>query len=226
MDRPFVYINMAMTVDGKITSAAREYPRFASDHDRKNMDILRARADAILVGAGTIRADNPSLLVRDAGMREYRKSLGKTKGPMKVLVTAGAAIGTDYRFFSEDDGGVRLVATTEEVPEEKLVAFQGKAEVLKIGSGAVDLPGLLAELRRRGVDELLAEGGGETNWRLIDADVVDEFFITVAPSLLGGRDAPTAVEGEGLAMELQIRLRLLEMRREGDEIFCRYEVVR
>lgn len=226
MDRPFVYINMAATVDGKITSAAREYPRFASEHDRKNMDILRARADAILVGAGTIRADDPSLLVRDAGMREYRKSLGKPKGPMKVVVTAGAALGTHYRFFNEDDGGERLVATVEEAPQENLAAFEGKAEVLKMGSGAVDLPALLAELKRRGIEKLLAEGGGEMNWQLIEAGVVDELFITVAPSLLGGRGAPTAVEGEGFAMAGQVRMRLLELRREGDEIFCRYEVVR
>jgi 2,5-diamino-6-(ribosylamino)-4(3H)-pyrimidinone 5'-phosphate reductase len=226
MDRPFVYINMATTVDGKITSAVREYPRFASETDRLNMDILRARADAILVGAGTIRADNPSLLVRDEGMREYRKSLGKHKGPMKVLVTASAAIGTDYRFFNEEDGGKRLVATVEEAHDENLAPFEGRAEVLRIGSGAVDLPALLAELKRRGVEKLLAEGGGEMNWQLIDGGLVDELFITFAPSLLGGRDAPTAVEGEGLAMERQVRLRLLEMRREEDEIFCRYEVIR
>jgi 2,5-diamino-6-(ribosylamino)-4(3H)-pyrimidinone 5'-phosphate reductase len=226
MDRPFVYINMATTVDGKITSAAREYPRFASERDRRNMDILRARADAILVGAGTIRADNPSLLVRDDGMRQYRRSLGKPRGPMKVLVTAGAAVGTDCRFFNEEDGGARLVATTEEAPAKNIAAFEGKAEVLRIGSGAVDLPALLAELKRRGVHKLLAEGGGEMNWQLIHEDLVDEIFITVAPSLLGGRDAPTAVEGDGLTMERQIRMRLLEMRREEDEIFCRYEVIR
>jgi 2,5-diamino-6-(ribosylamino)-4(3H)-pyrimidinone 5'-phosphate reductase len=226
MNRPFVYINMAMTVDGKITSAAREYPKFTSGYDRKNMDLLRARADAILVGAGTIRADNPTLCLRCPGMREYRNSLGKPKGPMKVLVTAGAGIGTDYRFFSEDDGGDIIVATTEEVPENMLAPFRGKAEVLKIGQGKVDLPRLLGELKRRGVEKLLAEGGGETNWRLIDDDLVDELFITIAPSLLGGRDAPTVVEGAGVSMERQIRLRLLDMRREGDEIYCRYSVVR
>ena len=94
MKRPFVYINMAMTADGKITSAYGEYPRFTSSYDSKNMDRLRARADALLVGAGTIRADNPILRVRDAGMREHRRELGKPEGLMKVLVTAGAEIDT------------------------------------------------------------------------------------------------------------------------------------
>ena len=75
MPRPFVYINMAMTADGKITSAGREYPRFTSALDRKTMDRLRAEADAILVGAGTLRADDPPLHVRDPEARAYRESL-------------------------------------------------------------------------------------------------------------------------------------------------------
>ena len=80
VDRPFVYVNMAMTVDGKITSAARDHPRFTSVEDRRNMDRLRAEADAILVGAGTLRADNPRLHVRDTEMQAYRRSLGKGRG--------------------------------------------------------------------------------------------------------------------------------------------------
>ena len=88
MKRPFVYINMAMTVDGKITSAAREYPRLTSRHDRDTMDRLRAEADAMLVGARTIRDDNPTLHVRSTEMQAYRKSLGKPEPILKVVVSA------------------------------------------------------------------------------------------------------------------------------------------
>ena len=80
MARPFVYINMAMTADGKITSARREYPRLTSDLDRLTMDRLRAEADALVVGAGTLRADDPPLRVRDPAMQAYRESLGKPAG--------------------------------------------------------------------------------------------------------------------------------------------------
>ena len=83
-------MNMAMTVDGKITSAAREYPEFTSATDRKTMDRLRAEADAVLVGAGTLRADDPPLHVRDPEMREYRRRSGKPDGLLNVVVSGSA----------------------------------------------------------------------------------------------------------------------------------------
>ena len=81
MERPFVYVNMAMTADGKITSAGREYAAFTSRHDKRSMDRLRAEADAVLVGAGTLRTDDPPLTVRDPAMRAHRESLGKPPAP-------------------------------------------------------------------------------------------------------------------------------------------------
>src|SRR5258705_11166427 len=99
MARPFVYINMAMTADGKITSARREEPGFASRLDKKTMDRLRAEADAILVGAGTLRADDPPLHVRDPEMQAYRRSLKKPHGLVNVLVTASANGDSGSPFF-------------------------------------------------------------------------------------------------------------------------------
>lgn len=225
MKRPFVYINMAMTADGKIASAYSEYPSFTSEHDSQNMDRLRARADALLVGAGTLRADNPLLRVRDAGMREYRKELGKPEGLMKVLVTSSARLATGLRFFTDDDGGRLIVATVSDAPPERLAALAGKAEVWKIGSGEVDLARLLGRLSDEGVERLLVEGGGETNWRLVREGLVDEIYLTIAPSLLGGRAAPTFLGGEGFKMRERRMLELLDVRREGEELYCRYAVV-
>jgi 2,5-diamino-6-(ribosylamino)-4(3H)-pyrimidinone 5'-phosphate reductase len=226
MKRPFVYINMAMTADGKITSAFGEYPRFTSAFDRTNMDRLRAMADALLVGAGTIRADNPVLRVRDEGMQRHRRELGKPDGLMKVLVTASAEIDTSLRFFTDDDGGRLVVATVDNASPARLQLLEGKAEIWKVGRDRVDMARLLNDLHEEGVEKLLAEGGGETNWRLIRDDLVDEIYLTVAPSLLGGSGAPTIVEGEGFYMRQQRTLRLLEVQREGDELYCRYAVVR
>src|SRR5262245_684602 len=99
MSRPFVYINMAMTADGTITSARREEPGFTSPLDKKTMDRLRAEADAVLVGAGTLRADDPALGVRDPEMQAHRRALGKPAGLVNVLVTRSAAIDPGSRFF-------------------------------------------------------------------------------------------------------------------------------
>ena len=226
MDRPFVYLNMAMTADGKITSAKREYPKFTSPVDRKTMDRLRAEADAILVGAGTLRADDPPLHVRDAEMLAHRRSLGKSDGLLNVLVTRSLSIDPNSRFFRDERVAGRIVATVAEAPADRVAAFEGKAEVWRVGRGSVDLPDLLRRLRARGVERLLVEGGGEMNWAFVRDDLVDELFITVAPAILGGRDAPTLCEGEGLAMADQRRLRLLSTEVAGDEIFTRWAVVR
>jgi 2,5-diamino-6-(ribosylamino)-4(3H)-pyrimidinone 5'-phosphate reductase len=227
MTRPFVYINMAATVDGKITSATREYPRFTSDHDRREMDRLRAEADAILIGARSLRADDPPLHVRTEEMRAHRRSLGKPEGLLRVLVTASGRFEPTSRFFDDTDAGAgRIIATVEDAPDERFAAVSARAEIWKIGRGEVDLKELLRRLAERGVERLLLEGGGQLNWVFVRDDLVDELYVTIAPALLGGRDAPTLLEGDGLSMDMQRRLRLEHVRREGDELFCRYTVLR
>jgi 2,5-diamino-6-(ribosylamino)-4(3H)-pyrimidinone 5'-phosphate reductase len=225
VERPFVYINMAMTADGKITSASREYPKFTSAHDKKTMDRLRAEADAVLVGAGTLRADDPPLHVRDAEMREYRRSLGKPEDLARIAVSSSLDLDPGLRFFRKGSEP-RIVATVEEAPEQRARSLAGVAEVWRVGRGRVDFRELLARLRARGVERLLVEGGGELNWELVERDLLDELYVTIAPCLLGGRDAPTLLEGDGLTMGAQVRLRLAAVDRHGDELFCRYEVAR
>jgi len=226
MERPFVFINMAMTADGKITSALREEPRFASRVDKKTMDRLRAEADAVLVGAGTLRADDPPLHVRDPEMQAYRRSLGKPAGLINVLVTASASVDPGSRFFASDEAAARIVATVEDAPADRLSRLAEKADVWTVGRGTVDLPALLSRLKARGIERLLVEGGGELNWGFVRDDLVDELYVTVAPALLGGRLAPTLCEGEGFAMGERVRLRLMKADVIDDEIFCRYEVIR
>ena len=226
MKRPFVYINMAMSADGKITSAGREYPRLTSDLDRVTMDRLRAEADALVVGAGTLRADDPPLRVRDPAMQAYRGSLGKPQGLVRVAVTASGAVDTASRFFEDEPGCVRIVATVATADADRLAAIEGRAELWRLGRDRVDLRALLERLAQRGAERVLVEGGGELNWCFVKDDLVDELYLTLAPTLLGGREAPTLLEGEGLPMKLQKRLRLLDLRREEDEIYCRYRVLR
>jgi 2,5-diamino-6-(ribosylamino)-4(3H)-pyrimidinone 5'-phosphate reductase len=224
--RPFVYVNMAMTADGKITSALREYPELTSRHDRANMDRLRADADAILVGAGTLRADDPPLHVRSEALRALRRTLGKPDGLDRVVVSARLDLAPDSRFFDDAHGGKRIVATVEDAPSDRVAALGRLAEVWRHGRGAVDLRAVLRRLRECGVERLLVEGGGETNWALVRDDLVDELHVTVAPWLLGGRDAPTMLEGPGFPMADRRALRLADVRRIDDELYLRYAVVR
>jgi 2,5-diamino-6-(ribosylamino)-4(3H)-pyrimidinone 5'-phosphate reductase len=225
VERPFVYVNMAMTADGKITSASREYPKFTSAHDKKVMDRLRAEADAVLVGAGTLRADDPPLHVRDLEMRQYRHSLGKPEELARIAVTSSLDLDPDLRFFRNSQEA-RIVATVEEAPEDRARRLADIAEVWRVGRGRVDLTELLARLRARGVERLLVEGGGELNWELVEQSLLDELYVTIAPCLLGGHDAPTLLEGKGLGMDRRMRLRLAAVDRHDDELYCRFEVIR
>ena len=226
MARPFVYINMAMTADGKITSSRREEPQFTSRRDKATMDRLRAEADAVLVGAGTLRADDPPLQVRDPEMKAHRRSLGKPEGLVNVLVTASAEIDPASRFFRGEAAAARIVATVEDAPADRLARLAQVAEVWTVGHGRVALPLLLIRLKARGIERLVVEGGGELNWGFVRDDLFDELYVTIVPALLGGRDAPTLCEGEGLKMAGQRRLRLVSADVIDGEIFCRYAAIR
>ena len=226
MDRPFVYVNMAMTADGKITSAAREYAAFTSRHDKRTMDRLRAEADAVLIGAGTLRADDPPLSIRDPEMRALRERLGKPPELRTIVMSARLDLPFEGRFFRGGDPAWRVVATVEDAPEERVRALAGRAEVWRLGRGRVDVPRLLRRLAEAGVERLLVEGGGETNWAFFEADAIDELYVTLAPCLLGGRDAPTLLEGEGTLLAGRRSLRLLSCERVGEELYLRWAVER
>ncbi|HXV77284.1 MAG TPA: dihydrofolate reductase family protein, partial [Candidatus Polarisedimenticolaceae bacterium] len=177
------------------------------------------------VGAGTLRADDPPLHVRSKEMREYRRELGKPPELTRVVATRSLELGDAGGFF-RDDGARRIVATVQSAPEQRLRSLSARAEIWRIGAEWIDLGALLERLCREGVERLLVEGGGELNWSLLRDDLIDEVFVTVAPALLGGREAPTPIEGVGLAMSDQRRLKLIEVERSGDELFTRWAVRR
>lgn len=224
-ERPFITMNMAMTADGKITSAARELPSFTSAEDQKGMDRLRAEADAVLIGAGTMRADDPPLQPRHPHMQAYRRELGKLQPVMAVLVSGSLQIDPAAGFFTQNSGR-RIIATVQQAPQAQRATLEQQAELWTVGEQQVDLVALVERLYREGVRTLLVEGGAEINWGFLVADLFDELNITVAPALLGGRTAPTIIGGEGLPMAQQRRLQLLEARVVDNEVFCRYRMVR
>ena len=226
MHRPFVFMNMASSADGKITSATREYPTFTSDHDKAHMDALRAQADAVLVGANTLRHDDPPLHIRTPEQRRERHLRGQEPHLIHVVVSASLSLDPNLGFFSNPNVRQRIVATTETSDPARREALSPHAAVWLCGAQRVDIPALLARLLAQGVQKLLVEGGGELNWDFIAAGAVDDIHITLCPTLIGGRNAPTLLEGTGFSMHTRPRLRLLEARPVGDEIFCHYRVLR
>lgn len=223
-DRPYILLNYALSLDGKISTETRDPVRFTSRTDRGLMDEIRADADAVLIGAATLRAEDPPVRIQAARRRDERTRRGKPPHPVSIVLSRSLRLPSEGRFW-KDDRVERIVATTEQTPAELTLPFEDKAEVIRTGRTSVDLVELCRVLSERGIGRLLVEGGGEVNMAFWEAGLVDEVYLTLCPVVIGGRNAPTAADGAGFAADRLRNLRLLESRRVGQEFFLRYRVV-
>jgi len=185
--RPFVTLKFAQTLDGKIATSTGQSKWITSEESRRVSQELRASVDAIVVGAATIKADDPRLSVR----------IPTKNRPLKVILDSKLSISPRAKVFSSP--GKVMLATTEASPKAKRTALSKKAEVLVIPArdGRVDADRLLNELGSRGILHILVEGGGETAASFLEARLADEAYIFTAPKILGGREAVSSVGGRG-----------------------------
>lgn len=219
--RPFVLLNAAVSLDGKLAPSSRRRVRLGSARDRARMDRLRASSDAILIGGGTLRSEDPPLQVRSAPLRRRRVRDGKSEQLLQIVVSASLDLPLGGRFF-RDFAVPRLIVAPASAPHARLARIRRLCEVMVVGASRVDAGLLLRRLRKRGVERLLVEGGGETFAHFLEEDLVDEVHLTVCPVIVGGRSAPTLFDGEGFEAQPFPRLELDLCRREGQEIYLRY----
>jgi 2,5-diamino-6-(ribosylamino)-4(3H)-pyrimidinone 5'-phosphate reductase len=221
--RPRVAINVAMSADGKISTHRRERISLGSAEDRRLMDALRARHDAVIVGATTVRLDGWAIRVRDRTIRERRLARGLPPHPLNVVLTTRLDLSPDCQFFTHPRTQ-RLIVTSRQAPPGRIRRWKTHGEVWVTRGRTIRPAAVLAELGRRGCKRVLLEGGGELNFAFFRERLVDELYITVTPRILGGRDAPTPADGPGFVASTQTRLELVSSRRRGDEVFLRYRV--
>jgi 2,5-diamino-6-(ribosylamino)-4(3H)-pyrimidinone 5'-phosphate reductase len=222
--RPFVRINMAMSADGKITSTLKEPARFTSAYDRHHMDVLRAQADALVVGAETVRIDNPFLHVRDAALYAQRNASGKPP-LIKTIVTQSGNLPTSLRVFAEKNPGQTVVAVPSQAAATCHKFLGAYSDIWVCGETQVSALALLQRLHAVGVQHVLLEGGSMLNALFFQEHCVDEICLTLAPCVLGGAHAPTWVAGEGWPMAQRLPLKLLSVKQVEDEIYCQYQVL-
>jgi riboflavin-specific deaminase-like protein len=216
-DRPYTVTNFALTLDGHATIAGRSGP-IGSSTDTKLLVALRTRVDALLIGAGTMRAERYGRVVADPAKRERREREGLPHDPLMVIVSGRLDLPWDAPLFTEGWGRVLICTTSEAEPPETPTSVR----VVRHADG-VDFPGLMRYLRaERGVRCLLSEGGPHVHAQLLDAGLVDELFVTHAPKLAGG-DGPGLAEG---LHEAARDLELVSLLHEEDtgELFGRYRV--
>jgi riboflavin biosynthesis pyrimidine reductase len=215
--RPHVFTNFAVTVDGHATISGRS-GEIGSDTDTAMLMALRERAEAVLVGAGTVRAESYGRLLPGAERRRVREQAGLAADPLAVIVSNRLALPWDAGLFSSGAGRVLIFTASAEEPP----ATATPLEVIR-HPGAVDLRLALEHLRvARGIRALLCEGGPHLHGALLDAGLVDELFVTFGARRAGG-PGPRMAEGlETGPLELELRWLL----QEGDELFARYGVRR
>ncbi|APC34538.1 deaminase [Nocardiopsis dassonvillei] len=225
MDRPYTILSCAMSVDGRIDDTGPERLRLSNEADFAEIDELRAECDAILVGAGTLRADNPGLLVRSPLLRERRRERGRTAHLLKALVTRSGEFDPAARFFSTGDAGAVVYTGGAGVDTARRALADRPAEVVDAGDPPT-VRAVLADLADRGVGRLLVEGGGHIHTLFLTSGLVDELRLAVAPFLVGQEDAPRFVVPGAFPQTPDAPMRLVEARALGDVAVLRYRLDR
>jgi 5-amino-6-(5-phosphoribosylamino)uracil reductase len=220
MDRPYVIASAAVSLDGYIDDVAEARLILSDEEDLDRVDDVRAWADAVLVGANTIRTDDPRLLVRSAERRRARVAAGRPETPAKVTLTRCGKVDPGARFFTAGDTA-RFVYTCDSTLDEVRSKLGGVATVVGAGD-PLELPRMLADLHGRGIERLMVEGGGAVHTLFLSADVVDELHMVYAPFFVGQRDAPRFVNPAAFPQGPTSRMTLAETRRIGNLVFLRY----
>jgi 5-amino-6-(5-phosphoribosylamino)uracil reductase len=189
-ERPFVLLSMAMSADGYVDDAGPSRLMLSGPDDLDRVDAERARSDAIMVGAGTVRKDNPRLLVRSAQRHLDRQARGQPAQPAKVTVTETGELDPAAAFFAPD-GAAKLVYAAARSSARLREALGSSGEVISMpGSGLPGLGWVLADLARRGVGRLMVEGGPRLLSQLLAAGLADELQLAVAPVFVADPAAP------------------------------------
>jgi 2,5-diamino-6-(ribosylamino)-4(3H)-pyrimidinone 5'-phosphate reductase len=208
MNRPYTFINVAMTADGKIDTFERKGSAISSKRDKERVDELRAAADGILVGGKTLFEEQPKLTVKSEALREDRVQRGLSPNPIKVGVATVADIPLESDFIKVGSARV-VIFTTNQTSKEQLARLKtGGVETFVHNELRVNLPLMMQTLKKVGVDHLMVEGGGTMNFELMRLGLVDELMIYIAPMIFGGAGAPTLADGLGLARNDAITLKL------------------
>jgi len=214
--KPYIILSAAMTIDGKIASKMGD-PDLSDEEDWREVHKLRTQMDAIMVGKGTILKDNPKLHIK----------YFKHKGYYRIIVDSTLSIPINSNVIDfKPEIYPTILCTTENAPLDKIKEFESKnVAVLKVGAkDQVDLKKLMLLLSKKGIKSILLEGGGNLNWSFIKDDLVDELRLTIAPWIIGGKEAISLIEGEGFDKMIQGRkFKLVKVSSRDNYVMLRYQ---
>ncbi|MGQ4872488.1 MAG: 2,5-diamino-6-(ribosylamino)-4(3H)-pyrimidinone 5'-phosphate reductase [Promethearchaeia archaeon] len=215
-DRPYVILSAAMTIDGKIASKIGD-PELSDEQDWKEVHKLRTLVDAIMVGKGTILNDDPKLHIK----------YFEHNGYYRIVMDSNLSIPLNSKVITFDIKTYpTIICITENVPNERIERYeQLGVRIIKCGKGPrVNIENALYYLKKLGINSILLEGGGNLNWSFIKSNLVDEIRLTIAPWIVGGKDAITLVEGEGFDKMINApRFKLVNISQRNNYVVLKYE---
>ena len=209
MNRPFVFINVAMTADGKIDTFRRSGAAISSARDKERVDRLRADADAVMVGGRTLLDEDPKLTIKSETLRRERLGRGLSLNPIKVGIVSEVSLKPDSQFLTSGPAKI-VIFTTRRTSKESVSLLESLGvDIYLDDSEKVNLSKALETLKQIGVKRLMVEGGATLNFELLRLGLVDEVTAYVAPMLFGGATAPSMAAGPGLERSEAIPLKLV-----------------
>ena len=216
MNRPYVFINVAMTADGKIDTFKRKGALISSQRDKERVDQLRAESDAVMVGGKTLLDEDPRLTVKSEVLRSERVARGLSPNPLKVGIVTKADIGPDSTFLNTGPSDI-VIFTTRQTSKAQVSFLKSRGVSVYVDdSERVNLQSALATLKELGINRLMVEGGATLNFELLNLGLVDEVTAYVAPMIFGGKTAPTMAAGSGLIRSEAIPLKLIHLEKWDD----------
>ena len=208
-----ITVNAAMTVDGKIASILGN-SKISSEEDLSRVHELRASVDGIVVGISTVLVDDPRLTVRLATKQVRRKH------PARIIIDSTGKIPLDSRVLRTASKVKTIVAVTELAHTDTINKIEKMGAVVIVsGKKTVNLKKVLSTVKKMGIKKILVEGGGEINWSFFSQGLVNELIVTIAPRIVGGRQATTLVEGEGypsISSGVKLQLKKIQMQTNGE----------
>ena len=208
-----IILSAAISIDGKIATVSGE-SKLSSKKDLIRLHKLRSQIDAILIGKNTVNKDDPLLTVRHT----------KGKNPIRIILDSRGTISDHSKILQTSHKVQTIIVVSKKITKKNLQKLNNfPVEIMIIGENQVNIKSLIKNLEKRKIKSILLEGGGTINWEFIKHNLVDKFFITVTPFILGGKKAITLVQGDGFdKISKSPKLRLDNIKRLENDLVLHY----
>jgi riboflavin-specific deaminase-like protein len=216
----FTFSNLATSVDGKIATSSREFFPIGTPEDRRMMQVLRRKSDVVVFGASSLRTFRKPCIVYGPAAQGLKKQPANA-----VLSSKLEGISPAWPFFTRP-GFHRILFVSAQAPKKTLVRFEKSCEIITLQKPSAKLStakNVLRELETRGYRKALVEGGGNVMWDFVRDNLIDEYYVTLTPRLIGGTEAPTLVDGQGFSPAQVLNLKLARCKKIGDELYLVYK---